>query len=127
MNKILLIFSCLFLPLISKAEMHPMDEDSSNVDCHRWPMVMAESWLKDTKKVKLQLDKTTGEKIASQKIKKGLINNIFIFHFIDDKDQEYKVITKNIASAEECSISGVEVYLISDENSERIGDYKQYY
>lgn len=127
MNKILLIFSCLLLPLTSKAEMHPMNEDSSNVDCHRWPMVMAEGWLKDIKKVRFQLDKTTGEKIASQKIKKGLVNNIFIFRFIDDKNQEYKVITKNIASAEECSISGVEVYLVSDENSERVGDYKQYY
>ena len=127
MSKTLLLLPCLLLSLTSKAEMQPMNEDSSNADCHRWPMVMAESWIKDTKKVELKLDKTIGERIASQKIKKGLFNNIFIFNFVDDKDQEYKVITKNLASTEECSISGVEVYMISNQNNERVGDYKQYY
>ena len=129
MKRLLIFFivSCMSTPVL--AEMHHVDENSNN-DCHRYPMNVAQVWLKNSKIVDikdLNLDKTMGEKLSSEKIKKNLWNNVFRFIFTDKSNNKYELITRNVTSYEECSISDVEIYMVSKGNDKHVGDYKQYY
>ena len=129
MKRLLIFFivSCISMPVL--AEMHHVDENNNN-DCHRYPMKVSKGWLQNNNIVSIQdlnLDKTMGEKLSSEKIKKNLWNNVFRFIFIDKSNNKYELITRNVASDEECSISDVEIYMISKGNDEHVGDYKQYY
>lgn len=111
------------------ANMHPMSEDSSNLDCHNYPMVLAGTWLQENKiaSAALDLDSIVGEKLAAEKLKKHLVNNVFHFVFKDVQHNRYDIITRNIASDDECSISDVDIYLVSKRQDDQIGDLKQYY
>ena len=126
MKRLSVLLLCAVLSSHALADMRPVSEDSDNADCHHWPLVMAESWLKENKIQRLDLNKTTGKRIAFQKIKKNLFNNVFLFSFVDTAGNKYKVITRNIASDEECSISSVEIYVISQSNDYTIGNLKKY-
>ncbi len=107
MKKLTIFVLFMFSPLLAFAK---------GPDCYTWPMNMTEVWLKNSNIVDiLDLDesKTQITQLASQEIEKGLYNQIYYFVFYDKKGNSYEVITQNDASDKECSISGVNKYLVS--------------
>ncbi|CAM3967667.1 hypothetical protein [Vibrio aerogenes] len=86
--------------------------------CHTWPMEIAKSWLKDRKIIEseniLDASKTQFRKLASEDLKEGLYTDIYFFSFFDKHGKEYDLITQNISSDEECSISEVNIYMVSN-------------
>ncbi len=68
-----------------------------------------------TNNQKLDFTKTITTRIASEKIGKDLYRQIHHIIFTEKSGKIIKVITSNEASNEECSMSGVKVYVISKE------------
>ena len=107
MKKFLLVTLFAVLPILSFAK---------GPDCHSWPMNISEGWLKNAGIVDIiDLDesKTKITLLASEKKAKGLYTQIYHFIFYDEKGNIYEIITNSDASYEECSMSDVDVYLIS--------------
>lgn len=89
------------------------------LDCHSWPMSMAEVWMKNAgivDIVNLDESKTEIKLLASDKKEKDLYTQVYHFIFHDKQGNTYQIITKNDASSEECSMSEVNSYLISKSN-----------
>ena len=106
MKKFLLVTLFAVLPILSFAK---------GPDCDSWPMNISEGWLKNAGIVDIKdLDesKTKITLLASEKKAKGLYTQIYHFIFYDSIGNSYETITNNDASYEECSMSGVDVYLI---------------
>ena len=106
MKKFLLVTLLAVLPILSFAK---------GPDCHSWPMNMSEVWLQNAGIVaieNLNESKTKITLLASEKKAKGLYTQIYHFIFYDSIGNSYETITNNDASYEECSMSGVDVYLI---------------
>ena len=106
MKKLLLVTLLAILPILSFAKAP---------DCHSWPMKMSEVWLQNAGIVaieNLNEPKTKITLLASEKKAKGLYTQIYHFIFYDSIGNSYETITNNDASYEECSMSGVDVYLI---------------
>jgi len=88
-------------------------------DCsgpQRWPAAMAFVHLKNagiTNNDELDFDKTKTVRLASEKIAKDLYRQIHIVTFTEKSGEIVQAITNSDASNEECSMSGVEVYLVS--------------
>ena len=95
-------------------------------DCfgpERWPTSMAFVELKNaviTTNDELEFDITRTVRLASEKIGKDLYRQIHLVTFTKKSGETIKVITNNDASNEECSMSGVEVYLISTHLGEQL-------
>ncbi|WP_143555244.1 hypothetical protein, partial [Snodgrassella alvi] len=107
MKKLLIVTLLAILPILSFAKVP---------DCDSWPMQMSTTWLQKTGIVSIEdLDKSKIQStlLASEKKAKGLYTQIYHFIFYDKKGNIYETITKNDASFEECSETGVDVYLIS--------------
>ncbi|CAM3609052.1 hypothetical protein VA7868_03547 [Vibrio aerogenes CECT 7868] len=86
-------------------------------DCYSWPLNMAEVWLKNKGIVDItQLDRTKTQikQLASETKKSGLYTQVYWFVFHDKQGKTYQVITQSDASDEECSMSDVNTYLISE-------------
>lgn len=88
-------------------------------DCtgsERWPASMAFTQLKNagiTNNEKLDFAKTIVTKLASQLAKKNLYRQVHLVVFHEKTGSTIQVITINDASADECSGSPVDVYVIS--------------
>lgn len=83
---------------------------------------MAFGYLKDaglTDNHKLDFTKTKTVRLASEKIGKDLYHQIHYITFIEKSGNKIEVITINDASNEECSMSGVDVFV----TSHHLGDY----
>ena len=107
MKKFLLVTLLAVLPILSFAK---------GPDCYSWPMNISEGWLKNAGIVdiiNLDESKTKITLLASEKKAKGLYTQIYHFIFYDSIGNTYEIITNSDASYEECSMSGVDVYLIS--------------
>ena len=107
MKKLLLVTLFAVLPILSFAKA-PY--------CVSWPMNMSEVWLQNAGIVDIKnLDesKTKLTLLASEKKAKGLYTQIYHFIFYDTTGNTYEIITNSDASYEECSMSGVDIYLIS--------------
>ena len=107
MKKLLLVILLAVLPILSFAK---------GPDCDSWPMNMSEVWLQNAGIVDIKnLDesKTKITLLASEKKAKGLYTQIYHFIFYDSIGNSYEIITNNDASYEECSMSDVDIYLIS--------------
>lgn len=95
-------------------------------DCagpERWPTSMAFGSLKNagiTNSDELDFSKTKTVRLASEKIGKDLYRQIHLVTFIKKTGETIQVITNNDASNEECSMSGVEVYLVSKRLGEQL-------
>lgn len=90
------------------------DPDCTGVD--RWPTAMAFGELKDvgiTDNDKLDFTKTKTIRLASEKIGKDLYRQIHHITFVEKSGNTIEVITSNEASSEECSMSDVDVFVIS--------------
>ncbi len=83
---------------------------------------MAFGYLKDagiTDNYKLDFSKTKTGRLASEKIGKDLYRQIHHITFIEKSGNTIEVITVNDASNEECSMSGIDVFVVN----RHIGDY----
>ena len=86
-------------------------------DCASWPTNMALTHLKNAGLIDIPSvieAQTKAVRLASEKIGKDLYQQVYdiTFHTRDGKTIE--VITKSRASSEECSMSGVDVYVVSN-------------
>ena len=92
--------------------------DCSGVD--NWAASMAFVDLKNdglTTNDKLDFNKTSSIRIASEKIAKDLYRQVHLVTYVEKKGKVFQLITINNASHEECSMSNVEVYLIKSKIS----------
>jgi hypothetical protein len=90
------------------------DPDCTGVD--KWPTTMAFVHLKNahlTDNDALDFTKTKTVRLASEKIGKDLYRQIHYVVFTEKSDRKIEVITSNDASNEECSMSGVQVFVVS--------------
>ena len=90
---------------------HP---DCSGVE--RWAASMAYVHLKNDGLISpdtVDFEKTTSVRIASQQIGKNLFHQVHLVTFTRKSGETIQVITVNDASSEECSMSGVEVFVVS--------------
>ena len=107
MKKLLLVTLLAILPIFSFAK---------GPDCYSCPMNMSKAWFQNAGIVDIKnLDesKTKITLLASEKKAKGLYTQIYHFIFYDTIGNTYQIITNSDASYEECSMSDVDVYLIS--------------
>ena len=107
MKKLLLVTLLAVLPILSFAK---------GPDCDSWPMNISEGWLQNAgivDVINLDESKTKITLLASEKKAKGLYTQIYHFIFYDSIGNSYEIITNNDASYEECSMSDVDIYLIS--------------
>ena len=92
---------------------------AKNPDCtgpERWPSSMAFVYLKNAEIIDsdtLDFDKTRAVRLASEKIGKDLYRQVHLITFVKKSGEIVKTITLNDASHEECSVSGVDVYVVS--------------
>ena len=90
---------------------HP---DCSGVE--RWAGSMAYVHLKNDGMAgpdTIDFTKTTSVRIASQQIGKDLFHQVHLVTFTKKDGETIQVITVNDASNQECSMSGVEVFVVS--------------
>ena len=84
--------------------------------CTNWPKNMAFVHLKNEGLIDSKLidhDKTEVKQLASEKLDTDLYREVHLIKYIEKTGNEIKVITINNTSSEECSMSGVEVFLIT--------------
>jgi len=92
---------------------------AKNPDCtgtERWPTAMAFVHLKNegiTDNSKIDFTKTKTVRLASEKIGKDLYRQVHHILFTQKDGTPIEVITINDASSVECSMSGVEVFVVS--------------
>src|SRR5262245_36860971 len=82
----------------------------------QWPTSMAFAHLKNagmTDNDRLDFAKTKTTRLASEPIKDGLFRQVHHVTFTEKSGNTIEVITVNDASNDECSMSGVDVYVIS--------------
>ncbi len=109
MKYITIIF--LLLANIALAEEKHPDCSGTN----RWATNMAFVHLKNagiTDNVKLDFTKTITKRLASEKIGDNLFRQVHHVTFTEKSRKIIQVITINDASHDECSMSGVDVYVI---------------
>lgn len=90
------------------------DPDCAGTD--RWPTSRAFVHLKNagvTTNDKVDFTKTTTERLASQQIGKDLYRQVHHVTFKEKSGSEIEVITISEASHEECSMSGVTVFVVA--------------
>ncbi len=98
---------------------------ASHPDCsgaERWATKMAFVHLKNasiTNNEKLDFSKTKTQRLASEKIGTDLYRQIHHVTFTENSGNIIEIITSNNASNEECSMSGVEAYIISGHLGEK--------
>ena len=88
--------------------------DCSGVE--QWPTSMAFAHLKNagiTDNERLDFARTKTARLASEQIKDGLFRQLHHVTFTEKSGNTIEVITVNDASNDECSMSGVDVYVIS--------------
>ena len=81
-----------------------------------WPTSMAFVYLKDaglTSNDNIDFTKTKTTLLASESIGKDLYRQVHDVVFTEKSGRTIEVITRNTASSEECSMSGVDVFVIS--------------
>jgi len=107
---------CLFAGALYALSAHAADPNCSGVE--RWATSMAFVHLKNarlTDNNKLDFSKTKTTRLASEKIGKDLYRQVHHVVFTEKSGVKLEVITVNDASSEECSMSGVQVFVVSRE------------
>ncbi|MCO6518706.1 hypothetical protein [Snodgrassella sp.] len=103
--------------LIISLGLFPILSFATAPDCHNWPMNMTEMWMRSAGIVdfkNLNIPKTKITLLASEKKGKNLYTQVYHFVFYDKDGNNYEIITTNEASDDECSMSSVNSYLISN-------------
>jgi len=110
MTKFIVIIVLIALPSFAVAK----DPDCTGTE--RWPTSIAFVHLKNagmTDNYKLDFTKTKTTRLASEKIGDDLYRQIHHIIFIEKSGNTIEVITVNDTSHDECSMSDVDVYVIS--------------
>jgi len=110
MKTLLFCLTCFF----ASSSVFAASPDCSGTE--GWATSMAFVHLKNagiTNNDELDFDKTKTIRLASEKTGKDLYRQIHLVTFTKKSGETIQVITNNDASHEECSMSGVEVYLVS--------------
>jgi len=113
MKNLILIF-LMFIFVACSTLSQAKTPNCSGVD--QWATNMAFTHLKNSGVMNnetLDFSKTKTVLIASEKIEDDLYRQVHSITFTEKTGKVIKVITVNDASSEECSMSGVEVYLIN--------------
>ena len=89
-------------------------------DCGSWPENIALSHLENAGLTNGRLDfaKTRVLRLASERVGNNLWRQVHHVTFTETSGKTIEAITRNDASKEECSMTGVEVYVVS----RRLGD-----
>jgi hypothetical protein len=91
--------------------------ESHGPDCSgRWPTTMTFVHLKNagiTNNQALDGSKTTTVRLASEKIGKDLYHQVYYVKFTEKSGNIIEAIAVHDASSEECSMTGVEVFVVS--------------
>ena len=109
--KFLMAIVLLFL---SSSLVFAQDPDCTGAD--RYPTMMAVVRLRNagiTNSRPIDFAKIETIRLASERIGNDLYRQIHHITFIENSGNNIKVITNNDVSSEECSMSGVQVYVIS--------------
>jgi hypothetical protein len=89
-----------------------------------WPSGMAFTHLKNAGVVDNDLfdfKKTQVTRLASEKIAKDLYRQVHLVRFFKNSGEQVSAITVNEVSSQECSMSNVDVYLVS----RQLGNYSE--
>jgi hypothetical protein len=84
--------------------------------CASWPTNMALVHLKNAgiaDPTKIDESKTKAVRLASEKVGKDLYRQVYDITFYEKTGSKVEVITSSEASNEECSMSGVDVFVVS--------------
>lgn len=117
LSRRVLIFALLLVSSVANAK----TPDCTGPD--RWPAAMAFGYLKDVGLIdneNLDFTKTKSIRLASEKKGKDLYRQLHLVTFTEKSGRTIEVITSNDASNVECSMSGVQVFVIS----KKLGDSK---
>lgn len=104
----------LTLFIVSSASVLAGSPDCTYFDA--WPSSMAFVELKNAglaDNESLDFSKTTIVRLASEKIGKHLYRQVHRVRFVKKTGEQIEVITANDASHQECSMSDVDVYVVS--------------
>lgn len=104
----------IILVVLSSSLVFAKKPDCTGVD--GWPTSMAFGYLKNagiTDNYKVDFTKTKCIRLASEKIGKDLYRQIHLVKFTEKSGKTIEVITINDASSEECSMTGVDVFLVT--------------
>ena len=108
-------FLIIMILTICSSEVFAEGPDCSGVN--RWPTKMALAILKNAGIIhneQIDFNKTNIIRLSSEKIGEDLYRQIHFITFYEKSGNTIKVITSNLASKEECSISDVDVFIISN-------------
>jgi hypothetical protein len=122
MNRLACQLATLFMLTLSSFWVSAKPPECTNANA--WPAAMAFTHLKNGGIVsndELDFKKTLVTRLASEKIGKDLYRQIHLVRFVRTSGEPVEAITVNDASSKECSMSGVDVYLIT----KRFGDYSK--
>lgn len=85
--------------------------------CKSWPANISYSVMKNHRLINwenVNHEKTIVAKLASEKLKEGIYKQVYLVTFFDFSGKEFEAIAIHEASSEECSWSGVDVYVLSN-------------
>ncbi len=114
------LFAALFALAILPCSTLAKDPDCTGVD--RYPATVAFVHLKNaglTDNDKVDFTKTKVKRLASEKVGKDLYRQVHLVRFTEVSGGTLEVITVNDASSVECSMSGVEAYVVARKLGER--------
>jgi hypothetical protein len=117
--KTIRVFAIAFLLLFVPSSFAAKIPACSHPD--NWAAAMAQVHLKNAKLLNsesVDFSRTEVVLMASEKISKDLYRQIHLITFFEKTGHRIEVITSNEASSEECSMSSVQVFVIST----RLGD-----
>ncbi len=113
MKKLLLFVALVSLP----ATVQSKSETLQGPDCSgSWPTIMTFVHLKNaglTNNDKIDSSKTKTMRLASEKIGKDLYHQVYLVNFTEKSGGTIEAIAVHNASTVECSMSGVEVFVVS--------------
>ncbi|HET9836845.1 MAG TPA: hypothetical protein VFR84_01335 [Candidatus Angelobacter sp.] len=112
-NKLLLLVAALLCVPIAQSK----TEKVNGPDCGGgWPTNMAFGQLKNAgllENSSIDFSKTKTVRLASEKIGKDLWRQVYDVQFTKNSGELVEAIAVHNASSEECSMSGVEVFVVS--------------
>lgn len=99
-----------------------MAKDPDCTHPNAWPSGMAFTYLKNAgvlRSEEVDFTKTSVARLASERVGKNLYRQVHLVRFMKTTGEQVSAIAVNEVSRQECSMSGVDVYLVS----QHLGDY----
>lgn len=116
------VFQFLFLVLLMALSTIAFAKIPNCTRPDGWPAGMAFTHLKNAGALDnsgLDFSETKVTRLASEKIGKDLYRQVHLVKFVKHSGEAVLAMTVNEVSSQECSMSGVDVYLVS----KQLGDY----